>query len=244
MTEVRATRRDGYLHVELNEPARRNPLSAAMLAELRTALREQVDSTVNTVVLSGAGGVFSAGADLDWLTGTAADVAVDEAIAETLDVVRRLPALTVAAVEGPCMGGAVDLVLACDVVIAGAEAAFAVPAVRLGIMYNPDAVARWHRRLPRPTLVRLLLAGQRLDAESARTGGLVAEVVPAGEAVSAAAVLAAGLADVPPAVVAGVKGLLVDLDDGADLTHAHEVRHQLLAAPERLAALHAVRGGS
>lgn len=243
MTEVCAIRRDGYLHVELTEPARRNPLSAAMLAGLRAALREHVDETVNTVVISGAGGTFSAGADLTELTGTVGDVAVDDAIAETLDLVRRLPVLTIAAVEGPCRGGAVDLVLACDLVIAGAEATFAVPAVRLGIMYNPDAVARWHRRLPRPTLVRLLLAGDRLDAESAKAGGLVAEVAPAGEAVAAAGVVAQRLADVPSTVVAGVKGLLVDLDDGADLTRAHEARHQLLAAPERLAALHAVRGG-
>lgn len=241
MSEVRATRRAGCLHLELYEPARRNPLSAAMLAELRSALREHVDPTVTAVVVSGAGEAFSAGADLTELTGTAADAGVDDAIAETLELLRRLPALTVAAVEGPCRGGAVDLVLACDLVLAGATATFAVPAVRLGIMYNPDAVARWHRRLPRQTLVRLLLAGAELDADAARSGGLVADVVPAGGAVAAATELADRLADASPAVVAAVKELLVDLDDGADLGRAHEARHRLLAAPDRAAALRAVR---
>lgn len=240
---VSVARHEGFLHLELAEPKRRNPLSHATLRDLREAITAQVDDDVNTVVLSGAGGTFSAGADLTELTGTAADVAIDDAIAETLDAVRGAGALTVAAVDGPCMGGACDLALACDLVIAGADAVFAVPAVRLGIMYNPDAVARWHRRLPRQTLVRLLF-GDRFDADEAYAGGLVGKVAREGTAVAAAVDLAERLAGAPAAVVTAVKGLLADLDDGADLARAHEVRHQLLASPERTDLLRSIRKGS
>ncbi|MQA81536.1 MAG: hypothetical protein GEV10_24145 [Streptosporangiales bacterium] len=238
---VRATAGTGYVHLELHEPARRNPLSDAMLAALREAL-VRVDPGVNTVIVSGAGEAFSAGADLTELTGTVADLGVDEAIAETLALLRRTPALTVAAVDGPCMGGAVDLAVSCDLVVAGETSAFAVPATRLGILYNPAAVAHWHRRLPRQTLVRLLLAGDRLDARQAYDGGLVGQLVPAGRAVATATALAERQAGASPAVVAAVKGLLVDLDEGdVDLSRWHEVRERLLAAPDRVAALRAVR---
>ncbi|MQA06375.1 MAG: hypothetical protein GEV07_27870 [Streptosporangiales bacterium] len=238
---VRVEVADGYVHLVLDEPARRNPLSRARLAELRDALRTKADG-VNAVVLSGAGTAFSAGADLTELTGTAADEAVDDAIAEAVHELTHARALTVAAVEGPCRGAAVDVVLGCDVVLAGASATFEVPAVRLGIMYNPDAVRRWAARLPRATLVRLLL-GEQLDASQARAGGLVAEVVPTGSAVSAATELAQRMAQLPPTVVAAVKELLVDLDDGADLTEAHLARRDLLASPDRLDALRTIREG-
>lgn len=238
---VRATAGTGYVHLELHEPARRNPLSEAMLSALREALRA-VEPGISTVILSGAGEVFSAGADLTELTGTVADLGVDESIAETLAQLHRTGALTIAAVDGPCMGGAVDLALACDLVVAGETSAFAVPATRLGILYNPAAVARWHRRLPRQTLVRLLLAGDRLDAREAYDGGLVGHLVPAGRAVATATALAERLAGASPAVVAAVKGLLVDLDEGAvEVSHWHEVRERLLAAPDRIAALRSVR---
>lgn len=243
MTEplVRATTGAGYVHLELHEPARRNPLSGAMLTALREALND-VGPDVTTVILSGAGGAFSAGADLTELTGTVADIGVDEAIADTLALLRRTDALTVAAVDGPCMGGAVDLAVSCDLVVAGETSAFAVPATRLGILYNPAAVAVWHRRLPRQTLVRLLLAGDRLDAREAYAGGLVGQLVSAGHAVATAKALAERLGGASPAVVAAVKGLLVDLDgETADLSRWQDVRERLLAAPDRIAALRAVR---
>ncbi|MBO0828504.1 MAG: enoyl-CoA hydratase/isomerase family protein [Streptosporangiales bacterium] len=236
---VRTARGAGFTHVELCEPARRNPLSTRMLGEVRDAL--DAHAGTNAVILSGADGVFSAGADLRELEGTAADRAIDDAIAATVERVRRAGALTIAAVEGACVGAAVDLALACHLIVAGEGATFAVPAARLGILYNPDAVARWHARLPRATVVRLLLVGEWMDAATARDGGVVTEVVSAGAAVARATEIAGALADLDRRVVEATTGVLADLDGGVGLGRWEDARRELLTSTARREALHRAR---
>lgn len=227
----------GFVRLTLNDPDRRNPLSRAMLAELTAAIRDHTPDA-GALIIAGAGGVFSAGADLRELTGTAADTEVDDAVASAGATMRATDALVLAAVAGPCLGAAFDLVLNADVIVAEQSAYFQVPAVRLGLLYNPGAIARWHRVLPVPLLRRLLLTGERLDAETAHGAGLVAEVVPDGTAAAAAGRQAAVYAEAPAAAAAATKELLRDLDEGGyDPRRWHETRLLLLDAPERRAAL-------
>jgi enoyl-CoA hydratase/carnithine racemase len=190
------------------------------------------------VILTGAGDCFSAGADLADITGTVDDIAVDEAVERTVAAVEEAPAPVIAAIEGPCIGAAFDLAMACDLRVASTTAFLELPAARLGILYNPRAIARLHGTLGRQTLARLVLIGERLDGEAALGAGLVSHLAPEGKAAQEAETLARRAADGAPDAVASSKRLLADLDGGSsDIEHWRQVRTELLASPERQQAL-------
>jgi enoyl-CoA hydratase/carnithine racemase len=228
---VRSERAGDVRVVELSVPERRNALSRGMLAAVRAELREPAAA----VVVTGSAGVFSAGADLRELTGTAADRAVDDEIARTVDALRDLPVPTIAAIEGACVGAAIDLALACDVRIAGADAFFALPAVRLGLLYAPRATLRMRRTIRPDTLARLLLLDERIAAGEAVPAGLVSRCVAAGRARAEAVALASRAPADSAAAMRATKALLVDDDPDPDAWEA--MRTELLASPRRRAAV-------
>lgn len=228
----------GVLRLAVSTPERRNALSRGVLEAMRTAVEE---SQAAAIVLTGAGDAFSAGADLRELAGTRADRAVDDEIERTAAALQALPVPVVAAIEGPCMGAAVELALACDVRIAGAGAFFEVPAVRLGLLYSPAALVRMRRVAPAETLARLFLLGERLDAQQAREGGLVGRVVPAGDACACAMALAEAVPAKSARAMRATKSLLTAAEP--DPRDWEAIRLALLDSPERVRALEAVRGG-
>lgn len=222
--------------VTLSVPRRRNALSFSLLGDLRESVLRAEREGKRAIVLTGSGGVFSAGADLTEREGTAADVAIDDAVTATAETLLDLRIPVLAAVEGPCVGAAVDLALACDVIVASESAWFAVPAVKLGLLYNPGAVRRWHRRLQGSTLRRLLLFNEKIDAESALAAGFVDRVVACGGAVAECARLAASA--VPGTALSATRAMLRSLDDGTFAEADWQgVRRDLLSSDERRAAL-------
>jgi enoyl-CoA hydratase len=233
---VLAERSGAVLTLTLAAPERRNALSH----ELLTALREALASDgIGAVVLSGGSEVFSAGADLRELTGTRADRSIDDEIGRTVAALRQLPVPVIAAVEGPCVGAAVELALACDVRIAGANAFFELPAVRLGLLYSPAAIARMRHAVPSEALSRLLLMGERLDAPAALAAGLVGRCVPAGAATAEGMTVAQRVpAESPDAMRATKAVLTAENPDPADW---EEVRMTLLDSPARTRAVAAVK---
>ncbi len=241
MTVRSADPAPGVRLLTLAEPARRNPLGYATIGALSDAIGRVPVDGVRVVVLAADGAVFSAGADLSALIGTPDDVRYDDAVAGLSDAVASAPAVVVAALDGPCIGAAVDVVLSCDLIIASSAAFLEIPATRLGILYNPRAVARLHRRVGGAAL-RALLLGVRLDAEALQAAGVVAATTPAGGAQDAALAVAGRIANGVAGAVAATKGLLRDLDRGqADLEQWQSIRLDLLSSPERLAALEAAR---
>ena len=133
------------------------------------------------------------------------------------------------------MGGAIDIVLACDLLVAGDDAFFQVPATRMGLLYNPKAILRWRKRLSGLTLRRLLLAGERLTAEAAFQAGVVSHVVPAGTVQDKCRELASRVLQGSSAAVAATKGLLVALESGnVKLSGWDKLRREILASSERL----------
>lgn len=238
---VRTERLGPVLHVQLDRPERRNAVSRAMMAELRAALGADRLTGVVGVVVSGAGSAFSAGADLAEVTGTETDATFDDEWAAVVAAVRAVPRPVVAAIDGPCRGAAVDLALACDVRVAGDGATFGVPAVRLGLLYRPEAVARMHREVGGTALRRLLLLGDAVDARGALSLGLVHEVVPSGTAVAHAVALLEQLPAESGEALAATKGLLTALDDGRDTTGWHQAYLEILRSPGRRALLGAAQ---
>lgn len=212
-------------------------MSLVLLRRLSEALSSEVGEGTAAVIISGVDGSFSAGADLDDLTGTLADLAMDDAIEEVTGKILALPVPVIAAIDGPCMGGAVDLALSCDHRIASEDAIFHVPAARLGLLYNPRSVVRMQRRLGRDAVFRMLVLGERLDADAALLAGIVSSVVNGVSYEAAQAIALSTDGNFLPAVTA-TKRLLNAIDaPGYDPAEWEALRREMLSSPERRAAV-------
>jgi enoyl-CoA hydratase len=230
----------GVATLTLDRPSRRNALSRELLNDLRSALPRAV-AGAGALILTGAGHCFSAGADISELQGTAEDIAFDDALAEIAEFIRESPLLAIAAIEGPCIGAALDLACACDARVVSATAFFELPSVRLGLLYNPAAIARLRRMLPATTVRRLLLLGDRIEGTQALGAGIATYVVAAGRTIVMANEIARRIVASPRALVES-KRLLNALEQGAiDLAAWNVIRDELLASPERRAALAAAK---
>ena len=218
----------------LDNPGRKNALSLALLADLNEKLAIALKNDARAVILSGSGDVFSAGADFADLTGTIDDLAMDDAIEKAVIQIREMPAPVFAAIEGPCMGGAVDIALACDFLVASKEAFFEVPAARLGLFYNPKAVRRWRARLNGLTLRRMLILGERFTAAEAVQAGVVSYLAVEGSALEKSRELADRAAKCSRDAVAATKALLAALESGeTDLARWEKIRREILDSPGR-----------
>jgi enoyl-CoA hydratase/carnithine racemase len=241
--EVEVERRGAVAVVRLARPRKRNAMTRDMLLDLRAALAGAVDGGARAIVVTGSSDTFSAGMDLGELGNGAGDIAVDDAIAAAVAAFRALPVPVIAAVEGPCVGAAVELALACDVRIIGEAAFFELPSARLGILYRPEAVADLVAQLGRQTASRLLLLGERIDAGAAVAAGMAACVVAHGAAADRAVALAEGAVAGSAAAVAATRELIAETaSPGLDLSHWAERRRALLLSDERRDALAAARG--
>jgi len=185
-TTITLTHSGPVARLSLNRPDVRNAFDEVMIAELARAFAEVgADDNVRVLVLTGAGEVFCAGADLNWMkrvAGYSHEENLEDArvFARMLESLYRLPKATIAAVNGPCMGGGVGLVSACDVVIAADHAVFALREVLLGIA--PATISPYVlRRMGERYAHDYFLTGRKFDAPRAREIGVVDEVVPARE---------------------------------------------------------------
>ena len=225
------------LSLVLDVPARRNALSFALLGELAAELSGDLEG-VTGIIITGAGEVFSAGADFGDLTGTSADAAFDDAVERVAHAITASPVPVVAAVEGPCMGAGAHLALACDLRVAGRDSFIQVPAVRLGLLYSPRSVAWLASAYPRDTVRRLLLLGERFEAPDALAAGLFSTVVPAGTARASALTALSGLAPENLAALAATRELLGELETGTYNDAAWQQRRKnLLDSPSRAHAV-------
>ena len=236
--------------VEIARPERANALRRQTIRELeavvgRAEAQHSVEAAadeagVSGVMITGGAGCFSAGADLFELNGTIDDLTFDDELERLCRRLAHSPLPIVAAVEGACHGAAIDLAWACDAVVVSAQARFALPAISLGILYNPASVARLHARLGSSTLRRLMVLRQELPGDELGAGAAV--VVRAGTAVDVAKHLLR--APAPHSEASAVtKALLASLDAGLEHAPAvwQERREALLASPERRRALEARR---
>jgi 3-hydroxyacyl-CoA dehydrogenase len=201
--------------VELSDPPSRNALSETMREELLVAC-DLIDHTpeVRTVILSGAGGDFSSGADLREF-GRAASVCSARETRRAHDVYRRVLLLrcpTLALISGVAVGGGLELALACDVRIAVAGCTVGLPEVRRGFIPGGGGTQFAGRRACGRAAHALVLGGELIDDTRARGLGLLHEVHPtAGAASQRADELAGELASLDENEVAYVKRQLLEL---------------------------------
>lgn len=208
---------DGVATVTINRPARKNAFNALVIEGL-TEVFETLKGAdhVRTVFLRGAGGVFSAGGDLEWMA-AAADLTEDDnrqdarTVAVMLKTLADIPAVTVALVEGSAFGGGAGLVAACDVAVATRGAKFAFSEVRLGLV--PAMIAPYVVAAIGPGAARaLFVTGRAFDAEEALRLGLVHELVADAAALEAAKARIAGeVRLVAPGAVVEARELVEDV---------------------------------
>lgn len=209
MSLIRTELSDGILTITLDEPARRNPLSADMRAEIAAVL-SPLPAEVRAVVFTGADSVFSAGGDLASMPPESPE-ASDERMAAVADFIRLvagLPVPTVAAVEKAAAGASVGLACACDVIVAGRSAQFLLPFTRLGIVPDGGLLALLPARIGLARARRLMIAGDPIRAEDGAAYGLVDHLVEDGAALGTAAEAAARLAARAPGSVRAIKQAL------------------------------------
>lgn len=164
--------------VTLNRPAVRNAIDLSMVAELH-AVCERLEDAPRPLLLTGAGGSFAAGADIAQLRERGRTEALQGINRRIFDRIAALPQPTVAAVDGPALGGGAELAYACDIRLASSTAVFGNPEPGLGIMAAAGASWRLSELLGRSVAKQVLLAGATLSAERAFQLGLVSEVVDA-----------------------------------------------------------------
>jgi enoyl-CoA hydratase/carnithine racemase len=208
LVDVRA---DGPVAVvTLRRERKLNALSTALEAALDTALASAEVRAARAVVVTGGERAFSAGADVSELRDQdpAAILAYYRATGAVYERLAALAQPTVAAIAGWCLGGGLELALACDFRVAEAGAAFGLPEVRIGIVPSSGGTHRLARLVGAARAKELVLLRERIGAQEALAFGLVTEVVADGGALERALELARGLADLPPLAAAVAKQAL------------------------------------
>ena len=194
--------RDGLLTVTLQRPEKANSLTKAMLEDLDAAF---ATTTAQAVILTGAGKVFSAGADLDEArAGLATDPVWDRLSAR----IAGLPCLTIAALNGTLAGGAMGMVLACDVRLAVPAAKFFYPVMKLGYLPQPADPARLVALVGSARAKLILMAGLKVEAPEALEWGLVDRLVEPDHLLAEAEALTADARAAKPGHAAAIKAMI------------------------------------
>ncbi|WP_204059541.1 crotonase/enoyl-CoA hydratase family protein [Microbispora corallina] len=202
----------GVAVITINRPRARNAVNGAVARGIAAALDDLDErSDVSAIVLTGAGGTFSAGMDLKgFLTG---DLPVVEGrgFGGLVEAPPRKPLL--AAVEGYALAGGFELALACDIVVASEEARFGLPEPKRGLVAGAGGVMRLPRRIPYHIAMEIALTGDHYPASRLYELGLVNRVTPAGGALEGALGLARTIAANAPLALAATKRVMIESAD-------------------------------
>ena len=211
--------------VTVNRPDKRNALNDQVRTDIKAAIRRAAaDAAVRAVILTGAGDkAFIAGADIAEFEGkTPVQQWRDMSNDPVYDVPEECPKPVIAAVNGFCLGGGMELALACDIRIASGNAKFGQPEVNLGIIPGGGGTQRLPRAIGVAAALRLILTGEMIEAAEAHRLGIVSEVCAAAELMPRALALAELIASKSPVAVASAKqatraALSLPLDEGLRL---------------------------
>ena len=174
---------DGIAILTLDNPQRRNALSARTLAALEERLDEIArNPDARVVVINSNGPVFSSGHDLNELVnGNAEDyAAIFDACTRVMEAIRLLPQPVIAQVQGLATAAGCQLVATCDLAVAADTASFATPGVQIGLFCTTPGVAVARAVMPKKAL-EMLLTGRPISAPEALDFGLISRIAPAGE---------------------------------------------------------------
>ncbi len=217
MADIELTQRGATAFVTLNRPSKRNALTLRMWQGIARLFGElSGNDAVRTVVLTGAGGNFSVGADISEFESVRHDIALsaeyEVAVDAATEAIAGVAKATIAVVDGFCLGGGCHLAMACDFRFAKTGAAFGIPAARLSIVYGFRSTRRLLALVGLTQAKRILFLGERFDAAEAVRIGMADAC--SDDPMAMADRMAATLADNAPLSIAGAKFILNGLASG------------------------------
>ena len=195
-------RQEGLWKITLNRPEKANALTAAMLQEL--AEIAEAAQQARGLIITGAGGVFSAGGDLDEMTDGLATSALWERLSTAIAAV---PGLSIAALNGTLAGGAMGMALACDIRLAVPQAKFFYPVMKRGFLPQPSDPLRMSALIGPARTKLILMGGQKLTAQEALQFGLIERVVEPEDLLPTAENIAADTMVASPEIARGIRML-------------------------------------
>ena len=202
--EVLVERHGAVQVITINRPEARNALNGAVAAGVRDAADElDADGELRVGVLTGAGGTFSAGMDLKAFLRGESPSFPGRGLCGITQTPPRKP--MIGAAEGWALAGGFELLLACDLVVAGASARFGTTEVKRGLVAGAGGALILAQRIPRALALEILLTGDPVNAARAAEIGLVNRVVDDGKALEAALELAEKIAANAPLAITATK---------------------------------------
>lgn len=198
---------DGVALVTLNRPEVLNALDFALIEALTETLEAlDRDGGCRVSVITGAGDrAFAAGADIRELAVQSPTTLTVDDHFHRWERIKRIRKPLIAAVRGFALGGGCELAMACDMIVAGEDAQFGQPEIKLGVMPGAGGTQRLTRAVGKATAMELVLTGRNMGAREAEAHGLVTSVVAAEATVPEALALAARIAAMPPVAVIAAK---------------------------------------
>jgi enoyl-CoA hydratase/carnithine racemase len=232
LTEDRGATR----HVVLNRPEKRNALNDELILAIRAALEAAAaDRDVRCVVVRGAGPLFSSGMDLAALAALAADPErlreFRRPILDTWNLLEEMAKPTICQVHGACIGGAMELALACDLRVMAADAYIGIPETRIGLVPDVGGCSRLPAVVGLGRAKELVMTGRMIDGVAAERIGLVNRMAPPDGLDEATDALVAELLACAPVAVGHAKRVLdAAAKPALAATLEHEVTVQALCA--------------
>jgi enoyl-CoA hydratase/carnithine racemase len=210
MAAVERERRGNVEILTINRPEARNAINGEVTRLMSDALDELADdSTVAVVILTGAGDkAFSAGMDLKAFAAGEGAAIIGAKGGFGGITQREFPKPIIAAVNGSCLAGGCEIMLACDLVVAAEHATFGIPEAKRGLVAGAGGLIRLPKRLPLAVALELGLTGEPIDARRALELGLVNRVVPFERLMDEALALAQLIADNAPLAVRWTKQVM------------------------------------
>ena len=214
----------GVAYVTMNRPGKRNALSLAHMLELKECFESIGESKeAQVVILRGNGPAFCAGHDLSEMVGRDPEFyrRLFDVCTELMAAIQTIPQPVIAAVHGIATAAGCQLAATCDLMVAAEEARFATPGVRIGLFCSTPMVAL-SRSVGQKKAMEMLLTGDFISAEKARTEGLVNKVVPSEELESESRKLAEKIAEASSLVVGvGKQAFYRQLEMSTDHAYAY-----------------------
>ena len=196
--------------VTINRPGKHNAISLEALSELHAAIDDAAsDERIRVITITGAGGIaFAAGSDLSEVMDRDLEKALEPIVQGLADKLERTPKPTIAAIDGICMGGGLEVALGCDLRIATPNSKFATPEGKLGIIPGGGATARLPRIVGRAWGMEMLLMGETIDGRKALEIGLVTRLYESEDLLLEAKKMAEHLSSFAPFVPRTMKAMV------------------------------------
>jgi enoyl-CoA hydratase len=224
--------KDGIALIRLNRPNKLNAFDSVMVRDFGTlATNVKADKEVRAVVFTGNGRAFCAGADIAAVNTFESNVDFWnylEAVHKAFNALEAFDRPTIAAINGPALGGGLELALTCDFRIMAEEAVVGVPEIKIGVLPGGGGTQRLPKMLPPAIAKQMIYLGEPMKAAEALHFGLVNQVVPAAQVLDAAMDLARRLVKMPPLGIRSAK-FLAHAAMNADIKTGTEAELQALA---------------